>query len=87
MKEQYGDNGKWGSINKPTYYNKGIECIDVMIQQFGEEYVKHFCLLNAFKYIFRCTNKHDNTAEDVKKAIWYLNKYIELWEKSKQQNA
>lgn len=78
MKEQYGKDSKWGDISKPTYYTKGVECIDVMIQQFGVEQVKSYCIINAFKYIFRCTNKHDSAVDDVKKAMWYLNKYLEL---------
>jgi hypothetical protein len=49
-----------------------------MIETQGIEAVKHFCMCNAFKYIYRHGNK--NGIEDVKKAIWYLNKYIELTE-------
>ena len=64
-------------INHPDRYAGGkFECIDVMIDVFGEEAVKHFCLLNAFKYIWRQEKK--GGVEDVKKAVWFLNKYIEL---------
>ena len=64
-------------INHPDRYAGGkFECIDVMADVFGEEAVKHFCLLNAFKYIWRQEKK--GGVEDVKKAVWYLNKYIEL---------
>ena len=64
-------------INHPSRYAGGkYECIDIMLDVFGEEAVKHFCLLNAFKYLWRQEKK--GGAEDVKKAIWYLNKYIEL---------
>ena len=64
-------------INHPDRYAGGkFECIDVMADVFGEEAVKDFCLLNAFKYIWRQEKK--GGVEDVKKAIWYLNKYIEL---------
>lgn len=66
-------------INHPAHYETGkYECIDVMCEAIGLENVKGFCLCNAFKYIYRCTKKHDDTTEDVKKAIWYLNKFIEL---------
>ena len=35
-----------------------------------------FCLLNAFKYLWRCNFK--NGSEDVEKAQWYIDKYLEL---------
>ena len=71
-KEYIADN-----VNHPKHYETGkFECIDVMIETQGIEAVKNFCICNAFKYIYRHKNK--NGCEDVKKAIWYLNKYIEL---------
>ena len=64
-------------INHPDRYAGGkFECIEVMADVFGKEAVKHFCLLNAFKYIWRQEKK--GGVEDVKKAVWFLNKYIEL---------
>lgn len=64
-------------INHPDRYAGGkYECIDIMLDVFGKEAVKHFCLLNAFKYIWRQEKK--GGVKDVKKAVWYLNKYIEL---------
>ena len=64
-------------INHPDRYAGGkFECIDVMLDVFGADAVKHFCILNAFKYIWRAEKK--NGIEDIKKAVWYLNKYIEL---------
>ena len=64
-------------INHPDRYASGkFECIDVMIDVFGADAVKHFCILNAFKYIWRAEKK--NGIEDIKKAVWYLNKFIEL---------
>lgn len=66
-------------INHPDRYAGGkYECIDVMQDVFGVEAVKHFCMLNAFKYIWRSEKK--NGVEDVQKAVWYLNKCIELVE-------
>ena len=65
------------NVNHPSHYETGkFECIDVMIETQGVEAVKAFCLCNAFKYLYRHKNK--NGVEDVKKAIWYLNKYLEL---------
>ena len=64
-------------INHPDRYASGkFECIDVMLDVFGADAVKHFCILNAFKYIWRAEKK--NGVEDIKKAVWYLNKFIEL---------
>ena len=67
------------NVNHPSHYTTGgIECIDAMIAAAGVEQVKSFCRLNAFKYIWRADKK--NHLEDIKKAVWYLNKYIELSE-------
>lgn len=69
------------NVNHPSHYAdnpKGIECIDAMEAGLGKERVMSFCLCNAFKYIFRTQNK--NGIEDVKKAIWYLNKFVSLYE-------
>lgn len=73
-------------INHPDHYKTGkFEMIDVMEETYGIEFVKHFCLGNAFKYLYRCTKKHNTPTEDVKKAQWYLNKYIELEERSNER--
>lgn len=68
------------NVNHPSHYETGnFECIDVMIETQGKEAVMDFCVCNAFKYIYRHNNK--NGVEDIKKAKWYLDKYIELAEK------
>lgn len=68
------------NVNHPSHYGTGnFECIDVMIETQGKEAVMDFCVCNAFKYIYRHNNK--NGIEDIKKAKWYLDKYIELAEK------
>ena len=68
------------NVNHPSHYETGnFECIDVMIETQGKEAVMDFCVCNAFKYIYRHNNK--NGIEDIKKAKWYLDKYIELSEK------
>lgn len=65
-------------VNHPPHYETGkFESIEVMEEVFGREYVKGFCLCNAFKYLYRCKKKHETPVEDIKKAIWYLNKYLE----------
>lgn len=68
-------------VNHPHHYQSynpelQIECIDAMRAAFGDEYVAAFCKLNAFKYIWRESSKQGNVS--IKKAIWYLNKYLEL---------
>ena len=49
-----------------------------MLETQGVEAVLNFCQCNAFKYLYRAKRK--NGLEDMKKAVWYLNKYIELKE-------
>ena len=71
-KEQAADN-----VNHPKHYETGkFECIDVMVETQGVEAVQFFCICNAFKYVYR--HKYKNGCEDIKKAIWYLNKFVEL---------
>lgn len=65
-------------VDHPLHYQaEGLECIDVMEKLFGIDWVYHFCVLNAFKYQWRCNNK-GKTEEDLKKAMWYNNKAVEL---------
>lgn len=63
------------SINHPDYYNTGkIEVID-----FLEDQNLPFHLGNAVKYICRAGKKDPHkTVEDLKKAAWYINRYIHL---------
>lgn len=73
------DNPTTDPVNHPNHYCQGgIECIDAMEAAFSKQIVADFCICNAFKYIFRCKNK--NGLEDVKKARWYLDKYLKLYE-------
>lgn len=66
-------------VNHPSHYETGkYECIEVMVEALGADVVMHFCLGNAFKYLYRCRRK--NGVEDIEKARWYLNKYLELQE-------
>lgn len=69
---------KFDAVNRPSHYAPGkIECIDAMIEVYGVDATMDFCVCNAFKYVWRF--KHKNGIEDIKKAIWYLNKYVELY--------
>lgn len=59
-------------VNKPKHYcshPSGIEAIQVT------EHMS-FCIGNAIKYLWRADLKND-AIEDMKKAIWYINREIE----------
>ena len=65
----------------PDYYKSSdnkFEVIDI-IEQYGLD----FCLGNAVKYICRAGKKHEKVAEDLQKAIWYLERKIEQLELNK----
>lgn len=50
-----------------------------MIQVFGINCVRHFCLCNVWKYRYRAGQKNIESAiNDLKKSDWYMRKYIEL---------
>lgn len=73
------------NVNHPSHYETGkFECIEVMLETQGIEAVKNFCICNAFKYLYRHGRK--NGLEDVKKAEWYIRKYIELEEGAANEN-
>lgn len=73
-------------VNHPTHYETGnFECIEVMEETQGREAVMNFCICNAFKYLYRHGRK--NGIEDIKKAKWYIEKYIALAEKGKNESG
>lgn len=73
-------NMKTDPVNHPSHYTQGkIECIDAMESAFGIAKTATYCHINAFKYLWRM--EHKNGVEDLKKAVWYLNKEVELLEK------
>ncbi len=74
-------------VNHPPHYEGNIECIDAINEAFGDEGLFHFCLGNAFKYLWRCLKKHRTPVEDLKKARWYLNKAIDICERSEQDGT
>ena len=49
-----------------------------MLESQGEEATKAFYICNAFKYLHR--QKRKGGIEDIKKAKWCLDKYLELAE-------
>lgn len=63
-------------VNFPSHYRNGkFECIDVI-----EDWGLNFHLANAVKYICRAEHK-GKEIEDLKKARWYLDRYISKLEK------
>lgn len=62
------------NVNHPSHYTDGkIEVID-----FIEDKKLNYHRGNAIKYIARAGKKHKNKEiEDLRKAIWYLNREIE----------
>lgn len=64
-------------VNHPSHYTAGgIECIDAIEASMTPEAFKGYCKGNAMKYIWRYEKK--GSVESLQKAIWYLNKLIEV---------
>lgn len=60
------------NINHPKHYkSNGMEVIDVI-----EAFDLGFHLGNSIKYILRAGKKTKDCDEDIKKAIWYLKRYL-----------
>jgi len=68
---QTAEDMKPDTVNHPAHYTEcSLECIDVMLAVFGRRAVTDFCILNAFKYMWRY--EHKNGLEDLQKAERYL---------------
>ena len=69
------------NVNHPAHYTYGsIEVIDVI-----EALELPYHLGNAVKYIARAGHKDPaKTEEDLRKAIWYINRYITFLGKQKE---
>lgn len=66
------------NVNHPKHYElpNGMQVVDVEVAKFGREAVMAHCLCTAAEYILRSQQK--NGVEDIKKAHWWLCKYLEL---------
>ena len=64
-------------VDHPRHYTAGgVECIDALkAATVGLQGIQAVCAANAIKYIWRFSRK--NGAEDIDKAIWYLNRLKE----------
>lgn len=77
---------KFDEVTKPAHYNAGkFETIDVIIDTLGEYEAINYCHGNVLKYTIRMWHK-GNPVKDAQKAQWYLNKMVELLEKTKGVN-
>jgi hypothetical protein len=64
---------------QPAHYTQGpIHCIDAMVSAFGKHAVRTYCIINSFKYIWRCTTHPAGVTENMQKAIWFCQKANEL---------
>ena len=64
------------AVNRPSHYTTGeIEVIDYIVDKLTPEQLEGYCIGNSIKYISRY--RHKNGVEDLKKAVWYLNYWIE----------
>jgi hypothetical protein len=79
---QKQESGSHDPVNHPEHYtnsSSGIECIDITENM-------NFCLGNAVKYIWRADLK-GNPIEDLKKAVWYLEREITRREAEPRDDA
>lgn len=79
-----GDSTMNENVNHPSHYNSGkIEVIDYI-----EDQNLGFHLGNAIKYICRAGKKDKSkTVEDLRKAIWYIERYISMLSISKSDSG
>lgn len=61
------------SVDHPQHYNShpsGVECIDI-VEHYG------FNIGNAMKYLWRAGLKVEDPTEDLRKAVWYVDREIQ----------
>lgn len=69
---------KQDMVNSPIHYNKaGIETIDALQAMLVDGF-DYYLQGNIVKYLWRF--RYKNGVEDLKKAQWYLNKLIEVYD-------
>jgi len=76
LKAVYEKTHKINIVDHPAHYNTGkYETIDII-----EDWDLGFHCGNAIKYIARHKHKQD-PRQDIGKAIWYLQRYLERFER------
>ena len=77
---------KFCEVEKPAHYNFGkYETIDIIVDTLGEYDAINYCHGNVLKYVIRSQHK-GKPIQDCEKAVWYLNKMIELLKKTQGVN-
>ena len=75
---EYKEKEEKEMVNHQSHYNKyPKEAIDMMVDIFGRDAVRQWCVMTAFKYRMRMGLK-DDIEQDFNKEQWYLNKAKEL---------
>ena len=65
-------------VNHPPHYTQGaVECIDAIRAALGDDGLVAYCRGAAMKYLWRMGQK-DDAVQDIKKAVWYLTKAVEV---------
>jgi hypothetical protein len=63
-------------VNKPPHYQNGdVECIQAIESALSPEEFRGYCKGNVIKYTWREQYKGED--QDLQKAVWYLNRYLE----------
>ncbi len=78
------------NVEHPSHYNKPgrKECIVEMEELYGFQQTAIFCLMNAYKYLYRAGDKFGNSYEqDRKKAEWYFGYANKLLAKTDKEDC
>lgn len=63
------------NVDHPQHYTaSSVECIDAIVAALSPEELRGFIKGNVIKYLWR--SEHKNGDEDLQKALWYLNWYV-----------
>jgi hypothetical protein len=73
-------------VNHPAHYQGSIETWDYIVSVVGEYAAIDVARANLIKYTGSRLFKKGNPIKDAKKARWYLDKMIELLEKTEGKN-
>jgi len=71
--------GGFDSVNHPQHYAGKVEAIDALESALTKEQFRGYLRGNVLKYVWRYDKK--NGAEDLKKALWYLDRLLNSVEK------
>lgn len=77
-------------VNHPSHYCKAgrKECIVEMEEKYGIPATVGFCLMNAYKYLYRAGDKVGNSAlQDESKARWYFDYANKLLAKTDKEDC